>query len=347
MPDAPRPDVSIIIAHLDDLAVLQACLDSVARLRGPSFEVILIDNGAQDGTSDWAARHRPEIRMIRNPVNLGFAPAANQGARAARGRYLLFLNDDTTVPPELLERLLAPLEADPTIGAGQPKIFWMGRPGELDSIGEFPTWTGFLQHGGHREQDAGQTTAPVTDIFSPKGACLLVRAELFHRVGGFDDDFFAYCEETDLAWRIQLSGARIVLISTTGIQHRVGHTTTRRLRFSAIQFHSHKNRFAVYLKNLGGLRLLGVLAVNGALTTGLAVAALLCGKGARAAAIARAFGWNLRHLPATWRKRRFVQRELRRRSDRQVLQPFLRPATLDRAWRGGLVWYVRAQEQSS
>lgn len=354
MPNA-CPDVSIIIAHLDDLPVLQACLESVARLRGPSFEVILIDNGSRDGTSAWAAQHRPDVRVIRNPENLGFAPAANQGARAAQGRYLLFLNDDTTVPPDLLERLLAPLEADPTIGAAQPKIYWMGRPEELDSIGEYPTWTGFLQHGGHRERDiprglpsvAGADAAQVVDLFSPKGACLVVRAELFHRVGGFDDDFFSYCEETDLAWRIQLSGARIVLVTTAGIEHKVGHTTTRLLRFSFIQFHSHKNRFAMYLKNLGGLRLVCVLAVNGALTCGLAIAALACGKGERAAAIARAFAWNLGHLSATWRKRRDVQRRIRRRSDREVLEPFLRPATFDRAWRGGLVWYVKAQEKLS
>ncbi|MBI4227047.1 MAG: glycosyltransferase [Candidatus Omnitrophica bacterium] len=343
----PPPDVSIIIAHLDDLGMLQTCVETVARLSGPSFEVILVDNGSHDGTAEWAARCRPDIRLIRNTENLGFAPAANQGARIARGRYLLFLNDDTTVPPDLLERLVAPLEADPTIGSCQPKIFWMGRPGELDSLGEFPTWTGFLQHDGHRGRDVGTDPRAVVEIFSPKGACLLVRRDVFERVGGFDDAFFAYCEETDLAWRIQLAGFRIVLVPGAGMEHRVGHTTTRTLPFSVIQFHSHKNRFAMYLKNLGGPLLCYVLLVNGTLTAALAAAALLCGKLGRAGAIGRAWWWNVRHLAATWRKRRIVQRQIRRRSDRQILQPFLRPATWDRAWRGGLLWYVKAEEKRS
>ncbi len=304
-----KPVVSIVIVNLNGAAFLSSCLSSVAKLaRNPSFEVILVDNGSADRSKRLIERFsqnkRLSVNAIFNKANIGFCGANNQGARVARGEFLLFLNNDTEVPENLLAILVAKLRQDTTIGIIQPKILLKNEPGHLDSVGGFLTWTGFLNHAGIHEVDKSQYDQEFM-VFSPKGACMMIRKNLFGRVGGFDEDFFAYFEETDLAWRVWLVGKKVLYYPAISIDHLMGRTT-RQLNFEFIQFHSFKNRLATLLKNLGFLSLWR-LVVHLLIVILLGLVYTLTGQVKSAKPIFKAIWWNITHLGSTLKKRAAIQ----------------------------------------
>jgi len=306
-----KPVVSIVIVNLNGARYLRSCLNSIAAIKKPTCEVVIIDNHSSDGSvriiKRWAT-NEPRAKIILNKTNQGFCGANNQGVRVAKGKYLLFLNNDTEVPTNLLTALVTKMQSDRSIGIIQPKILLKDEPCHLDSVGGFLTWTGFLNHVGIHEKDRGQYNSEFP-VFSPKGACMMIRKNLFSRLGGFDEDFFAYFEETDLAWRVWLAGKRVVYYPAVSILHLMGQTT-RTLAFNFIQFHSYKNRIASFIKNVGLSSIWRVFA-HMAVVTLLASFYLLIGKWSTARPIWRAIYWNIGNLGATIAKRNTVQQTRR------------------------------------
>ncbi|MFY9484464.1 MAG: glycosyltransferase family 2 protein [Patescibacteria group bacterium] len=323
-----KPVVSIVIVNLNGAAYLGRCLDSIARIKQPNFEVIVVDNNSTDRSKQIIKRHGKRVMAIWNNENKGFCAANNQGAKAARGEFLLLLNNDTEVPENLLAILVAKLRQDTTIGIIQPKILLKDEPGHLDSVGGFLTWTGFLNHVGIHEVDRGQYDSEFP-VFSPKGACMMIRNTLFAKVGGFDKDFFAYFEETDLAWRVWLTGKRVVFYPNVSILHLMGRTT-RTLDFNFIQFHSYKNRIASLIKNVGTASIWRGFA-HIAIVIGLSSFYLLIGQWSTSLPIWRALYWNVRNLGATFRKRHIVQQM--RRIDDSFLKLVSKSANVPKAIR--------------
>lgn len=321
-----KPVVSIVIVNLNGAAYLGRCLDSIARIKRPTFEVIVVDNNSNDRSKQIIKQYAKRVQAIWNDENKGFCAANNQAATAARGEFLLFLNNDTEVPETLLAVLVAKLRQDTTIGIIQPKILLKDEPGHLDSVGGFLTWTGFLNHVGIHEQDRGQYDQGFP-VLSPKGACMMMRAKLFTKVGGFDEDFFAYFEETDLAWRVWLTGKKVLFYPGVSILHLMGRTT-RTLEFNFIQFHSYKNRVASLIKNVGTASLWRVFA-HMVIVMGLAAFYLLIGKWAMARPIWRALSWNVTNLGDTIGKRRTIGRM--RRIDDSFLRLVSKSANVPKA----------------
>ncbi len=313
-----KPLVSIIIVNLNGARYLRACLAAIATIKKPACEVVIIDNHSSDSSVSlikrWMAR-KPNARMILNETNEGFCRANNQGAATAQGKYLLFLNNDTEVPSHLLDVLIKKMQSDRSIGIIQPKILLKNEPGHLDSVGGFLTWTGFLNHLGIHEKDRGQYDRGF-EVLSPKGACMMIGKRLFDRVGGFDEDFFAYFEETDLAWRVWLAGKRVLFDPTVSILHIMGQTT-RQLNFNFIQFHSFKNRLNTLIKNLG-IWSLWRAVLHSIIVFCLALFYILIGRGDSAQPILKALAWNLKMLPQTLKKRHTIQRS------RKVSDAFLK-----------------------
>jgi len=322
--------VSIIIVNRNGKQFLKPCLDSVAKIKQPSFELIIVDNGSSDGSKqlvkNFIQRQGVMRRAIFNATNLGFCHANNQGAGLARGDYLLFLNNDTEVPTDLAEKLVNKLRQDKTIGIIQPKILLKDEPGNLDSVGGFLTWTGFLNHLGIHEKDRGQYDKEFP-VLSPKGACMMIPRRLFNRVGGFDEDFFAYFEETDLAWRVWLAGKRVLYFPESSILHLMGRTT-RQLEFDFIQFHSYKNRIASLIKNVA-TRSLWRVVVHMLIVLSLATFYILIGKFRVAKPIWRSLGWNVKHLGTTIKKRRSIQ--ITRKVNDSFLKLVSKPINLAKA----------------
>lgn len=209
-----RPVVSVCIANWNCRAVLRDCLESLLRHeQGVAFEVIVVDNGSTDGAADLVSREFPEVRLLRNADNRGFSRANNQAARAARGRYLFFLNNDTLVPPETLGQLVEAAERRPEIGVLAPRLR-DGRGRIQGSWRTLPTvaallhrtllfrWTGLFRQAYHRYRGRRESGASTQRVDVVMGAAMLVPRPCFLDAGGWDEAFTFGGEDIDLCARI-------------------------------------------------------------------------------------------------------------------------------------------------
>jgi GT2 family glycosyltransferase len=312
------PSVSVVIPTTRAGPELERCLAALAAEQYPGLEVLVVDNGAMPPVEVAGAR------VLRNEENLGFVGASNQGIEATSGELVLLLNDDAFVEAGALHALVSALDARPSWGACQAKLLLLDDPGRLDTAGSFLTTTGFLVHRGAFEPEAPYSASD--EIFAAKGAALLVRRSALRDAGVLDPLFFAYFEETDLCWRIWLSGFEVGFAADARVLHRLGGTALT-LPSAFVQFHSFKNRIRTLAKNLGGPRLAWMLPYHVALCVALAVWYALRGRFGVAAAIVRAIWWNVTHVRDTLRERRHVQRR-RRVSDADLMPRIMRPTSL-------------------
>jgi GT2 family glycosyltransferase len=318
-----RPSVSVVIPTSRADANLIACLSTLFEQDDPPLEVIVVDNASPVSLGSLPQRFAG-LRVIRNDINRGFAVACNQGIAESRGDFVLLLNDDTELEPGTLRELVETLVSRPAWGACQAKLLLMDDPAKLDTAGSFLTASGFLVHRGAYEAECQFTVSD--EVFTAKGAALLVRRRALDDVGPFDPDFFAYFEESDLCWRLWLAGWEVGFAADARVHHRVG-TTASMLPSSFVQFHSYKNRICSLLKNVGPTRLAWTLPLHLSLCLGLAAWFCVRGRPELGGAIVRAIGWNVRQLPRTLVKRKRVQQR-RRVSDRQLMPRITRRTPL-------------------
>jgi GT2 family glycosyltransferase len=333
------PLVSIVIPNWNGRTYLETCLASLKSLRGPAFEIVLVDNGSTDDSLEFVEMHHPDVRIVRNTENLGFARACNIGIEHSKGEYILFLNNDTLATPDFLTELVRAMEADPSVGMCQSKLRLVDHPELLDQVGSYFTTTGFLLHEGFMQRD-GPEYERVAEIFSAKGACMLVPRRILDEVGPFDEDFFAYCEEYDLCWRIWLAGYRIIYVPRSVIYHKMGATSVR-LRSAWIDFHSFKNRVCLLIKNLGGGSLIWILPIHLALCVGGSLLLLAGLKYASGKAILQALVWNMVKIRSTIAKRKYVQTKIRKISDRELFERIAKRNSFGRVFRYALGYFNR------
>lgn len=227
---------AVVILNWNGLEFLKRFLPelvrSVSEGRGTSAgnEVIIADNASTDGSLGWLAENFPDVRTISLDRNYGFTGGYNRALAQIDAQYYLLINSDI----EVCDGWLAPLEeyidTHPLCGACAPKLHsWKDRDmfeyagaagGYIDRYG-YPFCRGRVMD--WTEKDFGQYDEPQNVLWA-SGACLMVRAELFHRLGGFDDRFFAHQEEIDLCWRIQLEGYHVTIIPDSTVYHIGGGT---------------------------------------------------------------------------------------------------------------------------
>jgi GT2 family glycosyltransferase len=221
------PRVSVVTPGWNGLAHLEPCYRSLRQLDYPPdrLELILVDNGSTDSSVEFMQQHFPEVKIVRNPTNLGFCRANNLGARAAQGEYVAFLNNDTRVHPAWLKELATAVEADAeVVCAGSKLLSWEGD--RLDFAGGSLNFrgSGFQPGHGSSRVDPFSETRPV---LSACGGSMLIERQIFLDCGGFDEDFFAYLEDVDLGWRLQLhTGAKVAYTSRSIIRHKHRATLT-------------------------------------------------------------------------------------------------------------------------
>jgi GT2 family glycosyltransferase len=181
------------------------------------FEVILVDNGSSDDSVNFIQEAYPQIRLLQNSQNLGFAGPNNQAIRVAQGRYIITLNNDTEVPPDWLQVLLLAAETHPDMGAFASLVVFDDRRHMIDSAGLSVSLAGIgcqNRMGG----DVEEVQEP-EEVFGVCAAAALYRRELLDDVGLFDEDYFAYYEDVDLAWRARLRGWRALLVPQAVVYH--------------------------------------------------------------------------------------------------------------------------------
>src|SRR5258708_284544 len=289
--------VSIIIVNFNGGKVFRECLVSLKKISYSNYEIIIVDNSSTDGTE--------KLATIRNKKNLGFVDGNNQGIKNAKGKYILLLNNDTKVSKNFLNVLVDKMESDPEIGVLQPKIFMMDNPGFLDNAGSFITKIGFLRHWGFQKKDSSNFDTE-REIFSAKGACMLIRKDLIDQIGLFDHDFFMYFEESDFCWRVWLCGYKVLFYPQTFIYHKIGFTIKRQ-NVSELNFHYYKNRIASLIKNLNNWNVLWMVPLHLFLSLGISLIFFIRGSITNPLIILRAIWWNIAHLGDTLKKREVIQ----------------------------------------
>lgn len=268
------------------------------------IETIVVDNGSTDGTGEYVRDSHPWARVIRTDRNLGFSGGCNLGAAHSSGKYILFLSDDTVVTPDFLRELVGVMEADPACGIVQSKMLLLENPALVDSVGAYFTKIGILLNPYRGQPDTRPTDSP-EEIFAAQGACMMIRAELFNILGGFDEDYYVYFDDTDLCWRGWLAGFRVKVVPRSRIYHRRGATTSTE-RPGIVVYHTFKNRLCSLLKNLAWRDMATVVPLHLAICLSGTVLFLARLKPRSAVAILGALVWNLANLGKTMRKRNEV-----------------------------------------
>ncbi len=262
-------DLSIIIVNWNTREHLLRCLKSVFQSEeGRPWEVIVIDNGSQDGSAEEARRLFPGIRLIANERNLGFARATNQGINIASGKYLLLLNPDTEVKGRAIEELVAFMEGHPDAGIAGGQLL-NGDGSRQNSIANFPSLaTELLNKSLLRRLFPGKFPGKEKNYPSPIevdsviGACMIAKREALEQVGVLDEDYFLFLEETDWCYRMRKAGWKVYHVPQAEIVHFQGRSAETKKREAKVEYYQSRYRF--FRKNRGDLQwfllLVGLMA---------------------------------------------------------------------------------------
>jgi GT2 family glycosyltransferase len=318
------PSVSVIIVNFNGRELLKKCLESVLKSDYPldKLEVILVDNGSTDGSVEFVKQSFPKVKIIPLSKNYGFAYANNIGFKKSNGDLILLLNNDAYLQRNTLKIMVKEIEKIKNCGVLQPKILLTKNRG-LDACGAFFTNTGFLYHYGLYENPENPVFDREIPVFSVKGACMLIKREVIEKVGLFDNDFFAYFEESDFCYRAWIAGYSVYYTPKAIVYHEMGATTERLGQGkvpSWIQFHSYKNRICSYIKNLGTKELLKILPFHLFLVLFLSILYLFKREVEMSKALLQAILWNVTNLRRTLIKRRYIQRKLRVTEDKEIMK---------------------------
>jgi N-acetylglucosaminyl-diphospho-decaprenol L-rhamnosyltransferase len=240
------PQVSVVIVVYESGPTLAECLSALKAQTFTDHEVLLVDNASSDRTAQAAHHADPTVRLIENAENLGFAAAVNQGARAARGRWLALLNPDAFAEPDWLARLVAATQAHPEVHCFTSRQLMAEDPTKLDGLGDVMALAGYPFRGGYTHPNPGAIESGW--VFSACGGAMMIGRDLFLRLGGFDERLFCYCEDVDLGYRLRLVGEPTLLVPDAVVRH-VGSASSGGRRSDFAVFHGTRNRFWVFVKD--------------------------------------------------------------------------------------------------
>jgi len=256
-----KPEISVCIVTYKAKDLLRDCILSLSKNTQLAYEIIVVDNGSNDGVDLMLESEFPSVQFIQNPSNLGYTLPMNQALRRGQGRYLLQLNPDTIVLPNALDQLVAFADAHPQIGICGPKV--MNRDLTLQKScrrGEPTPWavlTYFLGFSKRfpRSKLFGQyqmnyidedETHPAAGV---SGSCMLIRQDLIEQIGYLDESFFAYQEDADFCSRARSAGWQVYYFPSAKIIHYGGEGGSRVQPYRSIVAW-HKSYYLYYQKHL-------------------------------------------------------------------------------------------------
>ena len=261
-----KPIFSIIIPCFNGKKYIGQCLKSIAEnTQGEtnSIETIVIDDASTDGSREWLrsisqGNKKMPLRVIFNDKNVGPAQSRNIGAKIARGRYFLFLDADTEIEKGIFAAFLTAFQKDAKIGAIQAKLL-LGKTGKIDAAGHFLSPFGFPYEIGVKEKNIKHNTTKL--IFAGRSAALAIRKDVFDKIGGFDQDYLIYGEDTDLCWRVWLAGYKIIFLPQAKVYHFTKSSLGPKTNYR-IFYEGAKNNTANLLKNAPAKKLLWLFPLH-------------------------------------------------------------------------------------
>jgi GT2 family glycosyltransferase len=343
--DTRSPSVLVVLVTRDAVAWLRGCLESLGAQTHPRLGVVAVDNGSSDGTLQLLRQALGDARVVALGDNRGIAgalAAATELSAARAADYLLLVHDDAALAPDAVERFLEAAEGIrglERVGVVGPKIVDWDHPRVLREVGRSTDRFGHpytpLQDG---ELDQGQYDR-VLEVLFVSSAVMLVSREAWQRTGPFDERFAGHHDDLDFCWRARLAGFRVLMTPLATARHRDAASRDERREEQpsrSTRYYAERAALASMLKNYGVLTLLWLLPVYVVLGLARMVYLALSRRFEDAFDLLGAWGWNLRHLPGTLRRRIRAQ-SVRSVPDRRI-RPFM--ASSFRLPR----WFERAEE---
>ncbi len=305
---------AIVILNWNGREFLEKFLPSVLEHSKKDAEVIVADNASTDDSIVFLKEHFPEVRIISNSDNGGYAKGYNLALQKVDAEYYVLLNSDIEVTENWVQPVIELMDSDQEIAACQPKILSYYQKDSFEYAG---AGGGFIDKFGYpfcrgrifqsMEKDKGQydDNCPV---FWASGACMFVRAEVFHRVGGFDEDFFAHMEEIDFCWRLKNIGYKIMYCGASHIYH-IGGGTLPKSSWRKTYLNIRNNNIMLY-KNLPSKELKKVVFARLVLDGIAAFKFLIDGGFKNFWAVVRAHISYYKSMPTTQRKRKKLEQNI-------------------------------------
>lgn len=257
---------AIVILNWNGKKFLERFLPSVVNFCPPWAEVIIADNASIDDSVSFLQKHFPQIRIIQHSSNLGFTGGYNATLSQIDAEYYILLNSDIEVKSDWLSPIIEWMDANPEFAACQPKLLSQHHPTQFEYAGAAG---GFIDRWGYPfcqgrifqqlEEDRGQYDL-IREVFWATGACMVVRAKLYHEFGGLDEEFFAHMEEIDFCWRLKNAGYKIGYYPQSVVYH-VGAGTLPKSSWKKTYLNFRNNLFLL-LKNLPKQRLIPVFTIR-------------------------------------------------------------------------------------
>ena len=299
--------IAIVILNWNGRKMLEQFLPSVVE-HSATAQIVVADNGSTDDSLDFLRTNYPQIQLVINDKNYGFAEGYNKALAHVEADYYVILNSDVEVTPNWIEPVVELMESDENIAICQPKLlshinrenfeYAGGAGGFIDRFG-YPFCRGRVFS--TLEKDEGQYD-DVREVFWATGAAMFVKAPVFHQLGGFDGDFFAHMEEIDFCWRAKNHGYKVMYCPNSKIYHVGGGTLPPSSPFKT--FLNFRNNFALLYKNLRRHSLAYVFPTRIVLDYVAAVRFLTEGKPKEFWAVVRAHFAFYGMVPSLTRKRR-------------------------------------------
>ena len=299
------PEVTFIIPNWNGLRFLEACLASVASQTCSDYQVFLVDNGSTDGSAEYVREAFPWVQVLSSPANLGFAAAVNWGIRESRSSYVATLNNDVWLESQWVEEMLRAAREGERVGMIASKVLLALAPDRFDSSGISLDRAGFAWHLG-RGQNDNPTESEMREVFGPCAAAALYKREMLDQVGLFDEDFFAFLEDADLAWRARLAGWKCLHAPAARAYHI--HSATAGQGSSLKAYLLARNRVWTILANYPLAKLLPAVPAIALYDAASLLGSVVAGK---SGAALKGRLHAVKGLRAAWRKRRRVQAMLR------------------------------------
>ncbi len=262
------PDLTVIIVSFNTQRLLDDCLASLQQAEPPpgGLEVIVVDNASSDGSVQMIQYKYADVRVIANTDNRGFAAANNQGAAVGNGRYFLFLNSDTRVSRHALAGPVVYLQQNPHVGALTVHLNYPNGQRDPDNHRGFPTPWNALCHfsglsrlfprtplfNGYFQSYADFSQTHPVDVIA--GSFMMMPADLFHRIGGWDETYFFYGEDIDLCYRIHLRGAPIIYYPHVEVLHYKGASSGLRKESADIARPPRETRIRVAKESVRAMK---------------------------------------------------------------------------------------------
>jgi GT2 family glycosyltransferase len=249
-------DLSVIIVNWNTRDLLIQCLESVFRTAGGvDLEIFVVDNGSTDGSGRAVKKRFPDVKVIENQWNIGFAGANNQALKRSGGKYLLLLNPDAQVKPNAIEALMSFMESHSRAGVAGAQLLH-SNGSKQNSIANFPSLATELLNKSllrrlfpEKFPGKGRHYSEPIEVDSVIGACMMVRRRAAEQVGLLDEDYFLFLEETDWCYRMKQAGWEVYHVPQAEVDHLQGKSAGEVKKEAKVEF--YRSRYHFFRKNRG------------------------------------------------------------------------------------------------